>query len=149
MLTRVLSLEQVSKMISWFYENSCKPKEKQEAMDRILTMTSCSRNQILRVRNVLRTMNLLITHGTRKYQTTEWNKCKATPNPSMLKEVYRIYTMEPQSKVKVAKRKTSPFESALMTLVNLGYTGVLTKSTVNGYATTIETVDLSKIKVEE
>lgn len=111
---------------------------------------STSINSVIAIRNLLSEEKLLIIEGERRNQTITWHPGKAQPNPTMLTKLYELHTRF-NGRVKVNERKPGriSLELALRTLVQLGYTGVISKSKHSGYSIITESIDLSKVEVEE
>ena len=95
---------------------------------------------------------ILIKEGTSRGQRIYWHPDKCGLNDAMLRNVFNIYVgdrktrsikrVKPVEKSVVHEDKMS-IETAILFLVEHGYTGVITRQP-NIY--TIETIDLGKIK---
>lgn len=146
-----LSKELCSVYIDALYHNAIKSSIDQKSMRELAQLCKCSIITLTKVRDILIEMKLLIKEGTLRSQRTYWNLGKATPNADMAREVYRRYISKddsPNVKVKVRQRKSSStsLESALKTLVKLGFTGEIHRAKLNGFTRTVEYIDLSKIE---
>ena len=139
------NIKGIGLIVDALYQNTLRSSYERRSMQTIAISTQQPLDLVKQVRKVLITMKLLIVEGERRSQKTFWFPGKAVPNQHMIEEVYRRLT-DAKAKV-VAKRETTgvSLENAIDTLVMLGFTGVLTRSTTNGYVTTTEVVDLSKL----
>lgn len=144
--------ETVEKICKAIYDNSKKKPVDQESARSMSDHISINVNTFNKVRNIMRGMNVLIITGQRAAQRTAWNADKANLNSSMIEEIYRIYTKDSESKMKIEvkhEKRLPSLDRALEALVSLGYEGIIVKSIVTGYITKKEEIDLSKIKVGE
>lgn len=145
---KIITLPQVGIIVDTIYRNSIKPKYEQKSIRDLASHTEVSYNVLGKIRDILRSMRLLIVEGEKAGQKSYWNPSKSIPNPAMVIEVYRIYTKDIKSKIKVVSNKqprVPSFELAIQTLVKLGWCGVIQKVTVNGIVRTIQEIDLSAI----
>lgn len=150
-MAKVISLPEMGIVIDGIYRNYSKHKVDQKNVNKLAADCNVSVNVLIKIRNILAARQQLIIEGERAQQKCYWNTAKSKPNPVMLTEIYREYTKDVKSRVKVKKKeKCLPsLESALQTLVKLGWTGVIEKSTTKGFVTEIKRVDLSKVEVGE
>lgn len=147
-MSKPLSLQSCGLVLDALYRNSEKSKLSQKPVAIIAKDCGVSVLPVNKIRNLLIHRQLLVTYGFGRGQYTSWNPEMAKPNPDMLASIYKEYTKDAKSRVKVVAKKEGrvSLERALRTLVMLGFTGVITKS-VNSY--TKECIDLSKIEVED
>lgn len=147
-MSKPLLLQSCGLVLDALYRNSEKCKLSQKSVTEIAKDCGVSTLPVNKVRNILIRRQLLVTYGFGRGQYTSWNPQMAKPNPDMLASIYKEYTKDAKSRVKVVAKKEGrvSLERALRALVMLGYTGVITKS-VNSY--TKECIDLSKIEVED
>lgn len=147
-MSKPLSIQSCGLVLDAIYRNSEKSKLSQKSVAEIAKDCGVSVLPINKIRNLLIHRQLLVTYGFGRGQYTSWNPEKAKPNPDMLASIYKEYTKDAKSRIKVVAKKEGrvSLERALRTLVMLGFTGVITKS-VNSY--TKECIDLSKIEVED
>lgn len=145
-----LSKELCSIYIDALHSNALKAKIDQKSMRELSQQCGCSIITLTKVRDILIEMKLLVKEGTLRNQKIYWNLGKAHPNADMAREVYRRYISDggPDVKVKVRQRKSpsTSLETALKTLVKLGFTGEIHRAKLNGFTRTVEYIDLSKIE---
>ncbi len=147
-MPNVLSMPQIGLIVDALYQNAKKPKYEQKSLITIGKDTGTSKVSVAAVRNILQELKLLIIEGERRAQTTCWHPDKCTPNPALLTQVYRIYTKDVQSRVKVKRTKgvkESSLELAVQTLEKLGYHGELIRELPSqGRVLTIQKIVLRK-----
>lgn len=133
-------------IIDGIYRNYSKAKIDQKSVNKLAADCNTSVNVLMKVRNILAARQQLIIEGERATQKCFWNTAKSAPNPVMLTEVYRIYTKDAKSRVKVEKKekRLSAFESALQTLEKLGWSGKLINTSSDGRIFTVKTVTLGE-----
>ena len=132
------------------YHNSQRASFEQDSLKSIASKCNVSVVTILKVKQILVQKQLLVVEGERRAQHNYWNPSRSIPNPTMLHEVYREFTKDAKSRVKVnqKKRASVSLEAALKTLVKLGYTGVLRRyKQTKGFVKIYEEIDLSKIEM--
>lgn len=132
------------------YKNCQRVSFERRSIAQLAKDSGTSVNTVAAVRQLLSDAKLLIIEGNCRSQTTTWHPNKSVPNPAMLTKLYESF-IHFESRVKVVNgRKPGKvsLESALRTLVQLGYTGVISKSKHSGYSIITESIDLSKIEVE-
>lgn len=146
-MSKPLLLQSCGLVLDALYRNSEKCKLSQKSVTEIAKDCGVSTLPVNKVRNILIRRQLLVTYGFGRGQYTSWNPQMSKPNPEMLASIYKEYTKDAKSRVKVIKKEGRiSLERALRTLVSLGYTGVISKS-INSF--TVESIDLSKIEVED
>lgn len=145
---KALTIQSCGLVLDALYRNSEKGKLSQKPLTQLAKDCEVSVLPVTRIRNILIHRQLLVTYGYGRGAHTTWNPQMSKPNPEMLASIYKEYTKDAKSRVKVVAKKEGrvSLERALRTLVSLGYTGVISKS-VNSY--TKECIDLSKIEVED
>lgn len=145
-----VSIPQMNIIIDALYRNSLKSKLDQKSIKELTPILGVSRKVVDKVKFILKEMCLLIIEGERNHQFMYWNSQKSAPNPLMVTEVYRIYTKDAKSKIKVkiqkAKRRPN-LDDAVIALVKLGFTGIIEKTIHSGHVTEIKRIDLSKVQV--
>lgn len=146
-----ITLQHCELVVDALYHNYERKKFEQKSMRQIASDCEVSIAVVQKIKNILVDMKLIIVEGERRSQECIWHPDKCCPNPAMLRGVYKEYTKDAKSKVMVShKRAASPsLDSALRTLVKLGYTGVVQKVKYDGYRTITESIDLSKIELGE
>ena len=151
-MSTFITIQSVGLALDTLYHNSQKPKLEQKPIKELAQKIGISTVSLLNIKKVLVDMNLLIVSGEKRGQSVEWNQCKSKPNQHMLTEVYRVYTKDAKSRVKVRTKSqaSGSLESALQVLVKLGYTGTIRRVTgAKGNVISYEEINLSKIKEEE
>lgn len=147
-MSKPLAIQTCGLVLDALYRNSERSKLSQKTVAIIAKDCGVSVLPVTKIRNILVHRQLLVTYGFGRGQYTSWNPEMAKPNPDMLASIYKEYTKDAKSRIKVVAKKEGrvSLERALRALVMLGYTGVITKS-VNSY--TKECIDLSKIEIDE
>lgn len=146
-MSKPLLLQSCGLVLDALYRNSEKCKLSQKSVAEIAKDCGVSTLPVHKIRNILIHRQLLVTYGFGRGQYTSWNPQMSKPNPEMLASIYKEYTKDAKSRVKVIKKEGRiSLERALRALVMLGYTGVISKS-INSF--TVESIDLSKIEVED
>lgn len=146
-MSKFLTIQSCGLALDVLYRNSEKVKLSQESINALAKKVGISVLPMTKIRNILIHRQLLVTYGSGRGAYTAWNPNKSKPTPEMLESIYKEYTKDAKSRVKVVKKEGRiSLERALRALVTLGFTGVITKS-VNSYTT--ECIDLSKIEIEE
>lgn len=143
---RIISIPQMGIILDGIYRNYSKPPLDQKNLRDLSKECGTSKNTLTTIRDILATRKCLIVEGIKRSQRCYWNPSRSTPNPAMLTDVYREYTKNMKSRVKVErreKRKRLPSEEAvLQALAQRGCVRVILKF-VRGNKTTIETYDFS------
>lgn len=121
-MARFISMPEMGIIIDGIYRNYSKAKIDQKSVNKLAADCNTSVNVLMKVRNILAERQQLFIEGERATQKCFWNTAKSAPNPVMLTEVYRIYTKDAKSRVKVEKKeKRLPSkESALQGLAKTG-----------------------------
>lgn len=147
-MSKPLAIQTCGLVLDALYRNSERSKLSQKTVAIIAKDCGVSVLPVTKIRSILVHRQLLVTYGFGRGQYTSWNPEMAKPNPDMLASIYKEYTKDAKSRIKVVAKKEGrvSLERALRALVSLGYTGVISKS-VNSY--TKECIDLSKIEVED
>lgn len=148
-MAKLIPMERCGLILDAIYENTNKPKDTQRSVKSLAKMCEVSPTIVLKVREILISLKILIKEGERRSQVVYWHPSKARPSSAMLTLLYKEYIKDAKCKVKLAKPKGRiSLESALHTLINLGWTGVISKTHYNGYRIFTESIDLSKIPEE-
>lgn len=133
------------------YHNALKDRKDQKSMDRLAKDCGVSINTLFAFRDILINLKILIKEGTSRAQRIYWHPDKAGLNEQMSRNVYNIYVGDKRKReIKPKKTVVKPvvqhemsIETAILVLVEQGYTGIITRQP-NIYTT--ETIDLGKIK---
>ena len=145
-----LSSARFNLIVDSIYRNCQRNKIDQRDQRTLAKNCQVSPTTFIKVRNFLQTSKLLIVEGACRSQQCVWFPGKSQPNPVMLTDLYEKYSrFDGRGKVNEKKPGRISLESALRTLVQLGYTGVISKSKRSGYTTTTESIDLAKVEVGE
>lgn len=144
---KALTIQSCGLVLDALYRNSEKSKLSQKPLNTIAKDCGLSVLPVTKIRDILIHRQLLVIYGYGRSQVMSWNPQMSKPTPEMLASIYKEYTKDAKSRVKVVKKEGRiSLERALRALVSLGYTGVITKS-VNSF--TKECIDLSKIEIED
>lgn len=121
-MSKFITMPQVGIIIDGIYRNYSKPKFEQKNATKLAVDCGVSTAILLKVRNILASMTFVVVDGERAQQKCYWNPTKSKPNPVMLTEVYRAYTKDAKSRVKVEKkeRRLPSKELALQALAKTG-----------------------------
>lgn len=149
-MARFISMPEMGIIIDGIYRNYSKAKIDQKSVNKLAADCNTSVNVLMKVRNILAARQQLIIEGERTTQKCFWNTAKSAPNPVMLTEVYRIYTKDAKSRVKVErKEKRLPsFESALLAIRKAGWNEITLRKT-EGYCRTTKDINLSAMEEGE
>lgn len=150
-MSRFISMPEMGIIIDGIYRNYSKAKIDQKNVNKLAADCNTSVNVLIKVRNILAARQLLIIEGERATQKCYWNTAKCKPNPVMLTEVYRIYTKDAKSRVKVEikkERRLPSFESALLAIRKAGWDEISLRKTVS-YRRITEDIILSKMEEGE
>lgn len=139
-------MQHVGVIIDTLYKNYSKEKFEQLSLKQLAVKLSVSAATITKVRNVLANRHVIVIEGERRSQKCYWNPCKCKPNDALLLDVYKEYTKDAKSRVKVNKKskRLSSIEQALLVFKKEGWDMVSLSKTV-GYIHTEQTFDLSKV----
>lgn len=139
-MPKFITMPQVGIVVDGIYRNYSKPKFEQKNVTKLAVDCGVSAAILLKVRNILATMTFVVVEGERAQQKCYWNPSKSAPNPVMLTEVYRAYTKDAKSRVKVERkeRRLPSKELALQALVKTGCVRI-TLHYLAGNKETIET----------
>lgn len=145
---KALTIQSCGLVLDALYRNSEKSKLSQKPLNTIAKDCGLSVLPVTKIRDILIHRQLLVIYGYGRSQVMSWNPQMSKPTPEMLASIYKEYTKDAKSRVKVVAKKEGrvSLERALRALVMLGFTGVISKS-VNSF--TKECIDLSKIEVED
>lgn len=144
---KTMTIQQVGLCVDAIYANYSKSKISQKNTNQLASDCGISVAVVIKIKKILANMKILIIEGERAAQTCSWNPCKCKPNDTLLREVYKIYTSDAKTRVKVENKKRSSLEGALEVLVKAGWEGIIKKIKVDGIRTITETIDLSKIEL--
>lgn len=139
-------MQHVGMIIDVFYKNYSKEKFEQLSLKQLAVKLSMSVATITKVRNVLANRRIIVIEGERRSQKCYWNPCKCKPNDTLLLDVYKEYTKDAKSRVKVNKKskRLSSIEQAILVFKKEGWdTVILKKSSGNKKIT--EEYDLIEI----
>lgn len=143
---KIINIPQMGIILDGIYRNYSKPALDQKNIRDLSKECGVNKNMLIAVRNILAARKCLIIEGIKRSQRCYWNPSRSTPNPAMLTDVYREYTKNMKSGVKVEKRESRKRlpseEAALQALAQRGCVRVILKF-VRGNKTTIETYDFS------
>lgn len=144
-MSTVINIQQLGLLVDLIYHNSKRSEKK--TLKQLAADGEVSVNTITKVRQILIDMELLIVIGERRNQVSYWNTNKSQPNPEMLRNIYKIYIQDYKVRVKEERKSRGKIslEKALQVIVSMGYRGVISRNTLDGYITTIEQIDLSKV----
>ena len=149
-MAKIYTMPEIGIIIDGIYRNYSKAKIDQKNVNKLAADCNTSANVLMKVRNILAEMQQIIIEGERAQQKCYWNTSKCAPNPALLTEVYRTYTKDVKSRVKVEKKKAAPssIESALLIFRKKGALEVTVKYAC-GYKKTIEVYDVTQMEVGE
>lgn len=150
-MARFISLPEMGIIIDGIYRNYSKAKIDQKNVNKLAADCNTSVTVLLKVRNILIARQQLIVEGERATQKCFWNTAKSAPNPVMLTEVYRVYTKDAKSRVKVEikkERRLPSFESALLAIRKAGWDEISLRKT-EGYCRTTKDINLSAMEEGE
>lgn len=139
-------MQHVGVIIDALYKNYSKEKFEQLSLQQLAVKLSMSVATVTKVRNILAKRQVLIVEGERRSQKCYWNTVRCKPNEQLLLDVYKEYTKDAKSRVKVNKKskRLSSVEQALLILKKAGWAKVKLGKVYAG--TIIEhTIDLSKV----
>lgn len=139
-------MQHVGVIIDVFYKNYSKEKFEQLSLKQLAAKLEMSVVTITKVRDILAKRQVLIVEGERRNQKCYWNTARCKPNEHLLLDVYKEYTKDAKSRVKVEKKskRLSSIEQALLILKKEGWAKVKLGKVYAG--TIIEhTIDLSKV----
>ena len=143
---KLILMQHVGVIIDTLYKNYSKEKFEQLSLKQLAVRLSTSVATITKVRNILASRHVIVIEGERRSQKCYWNPCKCKPNDTLLLDVYKEYTKDAKSRVKVEKKskRLSSIEQALLILKKEGWTKVKLGKVHAG--TIIEhTIDLLKV----
>lgn len=139
-------VQHVGVIIDMLYKNYSKEKFEQLSLQQLAAKLSMSVATITKVRNILAKRQVIIVEGERRNQKCYWNTARCKPNEQLLLDVYKEYTKDAKSRVKVNQKskRLSSVEQALLILKKEGWMKVKLGKVHAG--TIIEhTIDLSKV----
>ena len=147
-MAKIYTMPEIGIIIDGIYRNYSKAKIDQKNVNKLAADYNTSANVLMKVRNILAEMQQIIIEGERAQQKCYWNTSKCAPNPALLTEVYRTYTKDVKSRVKVEKKvqRLPSFELALLALKKQGWDMVILKKS-SGYKRVSE--EYSLIEIEE
>lgn len=139
-------MQHVGVIIDVFYKNYSKEKFEQLSLKQLAAKLEMSVVTITKVRDILAKRQVLIVEGERRNQKCYWNTARCKPNEHLLLDVYKEYTKDAKSRVKVEKKskRLSSIEQTLLILKKEGWDKVTLSKTV-GYVYTEQTTDLSGV----
>lgn len=131
-MSKIISIPEIGIIVDGIYRNYSKSKIDQKNINQLAVDCGVSVRTLLRVRTILAEMKLLIIEGERSQQKCYWNPSKCSPNPTLLTEIYRIYTKGVKSRVRVEKKvkRLPSIESAMLAFKKAGWDEVILKKTV-------------------
>lgn len=139
-------MQHVGVIIDVFYKNYSKEKFEQLSLKQLAAKLEMSVVTITKVRDILAKRQVLIVEGERRNQKCYWNPARCKPNEHLLLDVYKEYTKDAKSRVKVNKKskRLSSVEQALLVFKKEGWDKVTLSKTI-GYVYTEQTTDLSGV----
>lgn len=140
-------IQHVGIIIDALYKNYSKEKFEQLSLKEIAAKLSLSVTPVAKVRNILAQRKVLVIDGARRSQICYWNPSRCKPNEHLLLDVYKAYTKDAKSRVKVNEKKSkrlSSAEQAMLFFKKEGWDTVKLSKTV-GYVYTEQTIDLSGV----
>jgi hypothetical protein len=139
-------MQHVGVIIDVFYKNYSKEKFEQLSLKQLAAKLEMSVVTITKVRDILAKRQVLIVEGERRNQKCYWNTARCKPNEHLLLDVYKEYTKDAKSRVKVEKKskRLSSIEQAMLVFKKEGWDKVTLSKTV-GYVYTEQTTDLSGV----
>lgn len=139
-------MQHVGVIIDVFYKNYSKEKFEQLSLKQLAAKFEMSVVTITKVRDILAKRQVLIVEGERRNQKCYWNTARCKPNEHLLLDVYKEYTKDAKSRVKVEKKskRLSSIEQAMLVFKKEGWDKVTLSKTV-GYVYTEQTTDLSGV----
>lgn len=145
-MSRIITLPEIGVIIDGIYRNYSKSKVDQKNINKLAADCGVSVTVLLKVRSILVKRDLLVIIGERAKQKCYWNPQRCSPNPTLLTDVYREYTKDVKSGIKVTKRvqRLPSIESALLAFKKAGWGEVILKKTA-GYKTVQESYNLIKM----
>lgn len=145
-MAKIYTMPEIGIIIDGIYRNYSKAKIDQKNVNKLAADCNTSANVLMKVRNILAEMQQIIIEGERAQQKCYWNPSKCIPNPALLTEVYRAYTRDVKSRVKVEKKvqRLPSFELALRALKKQGWDMVILKKS-SGYKKVSEEYNLIEI----
>ena len=149
-MSKVITYQICGVVLDALYHNTQKDTKDQKSMRQVAKDCGVSLATIFAFRDILIDLKIIIKEGNRAGQKIYWHPDKAGLNEKMSRNVYNIYVGDKRKKalkpkkqnVKVVKTTELSIETAILFLVENGFTGQLTRHP-NPYTT--ETVDLSKL----
>lgn len=147
-----LCFQSVEIIIDAIYQNTKRDKFSQLSGIQLAKHCEVSINTFRKVESILIDRKLLCKEGATRNMRMYWHPGRAIPNPTMARDVYKEYTKDARhsEKIRVKQKRSAStsLESAIRTLVKLGYTGVISKVSIKGYVKHTESIDLSQIGEE-
>ena len=110
-MAKIYTMPEIGIIIDGIYRNYSKAKIDQKNVNKLAADCNTSANVLMKVRNILAEMQQIIIEGERAQQKCYWNTSKCAPNPALLTEVYRTYTKDVKSRVKVEKKSKQCWSS--------------------------------------
>ena len=144
---KTMTIQQVGLCVDAIYTNYSKSKISQKNTNQLAADCGVSVASLTKIKKILADMTVLLIEGERAAQTCMWNPCKCGANDTLVREVYKVYTSDVKTRVKVENKKRSSLEGALEVLIKAGWEGIIRKTKVDGIRTITETIDLSKIEL--
>lgn len=122
-------MQHVGVIIDVFYKNYSKEKFEQLSLKQLAVKLSTSVATITKIRNILANRHVIIIEGERRSQKCYWNPCKCKPNDTLLLDVYKEYTKDAKSRVKVNQKskRLSSIEQAILVFKKEGWDTVILK----------------------
>ena len=141
-MAKIYTMPEIGIIIDGIYHNYSKAKIDQKNVNKLASDCNTSANVLMKVRNILAEMQQIIIEGERAQQKCYWNTSKC----ALLTEVYRTYTKDVKSRVKVEKKvqRLPSFELALLALKKQGWDMVILKKS-SGYKKVSEEYNLIEI----
>ena len=110
---KTMTIQQVGLCVDAIYTNYSKSKISQKNTNQLAAGCGVSVASLTKIKKILADMTILLIEGERAAQTCLWNPCKCGANDVLVREVYKIYTSDAKTRVKVENKKRSSLEGAL------------------------------------
>lgn len=150
-MSHVLTLPEIGIVIDNVYRNYNKSYIEQKNLRDLAKDCGISSNTLQEIKKILVAMGLLIVYGERRSQRTYWNEEKSKPNPVMLSEVYRVFTKDIKSRIRVSikkERRLPSFETALLVIKKAGWDEIILRKS-SSYKEVTEKYNLKEMGEKE
>ena len=148
-MSKVITYQICGVVLDALYHNTQKDPKDQKSMRQVAKDCGVSLATLFAFRDILVDLKIIIKEGNRAGQKIYWHPDKVGLNEQMSRNVYNIYvgdkrkkTIKPKKQVVKSTKIELSIETAILFLVENGFTGQLTRHP-NPYTT--EIVDLAKL----